>query len=77
MVSAMSLTVRIFGEGDGAKEITIDGQKAEDETIEEDSYPLTRTLYLAHTSEDKDLETDFINYVTGKGQETVSEFLCP
>lgn len=64
-------------EGDGAKEITIDGQKAEDETIEEDSYPLTRTLYLAHTSEDKDLETDFINYVTGKGQETVSEFFVP
>lgn len=61
----------------GAKEIAVNGEKAENETIEKGSYPLTRSLYLAYSGNESELERDFVNYVTGKGQLTIEEFFVP
>ena len=61
----------------GSKEIAVNGEKAENETIEKGSYPLTRSVYLAYAGKESELERDFVNYVTGKGQVTIGEFFIP
>lgn len=59
------------------KEISVNGSDAEDASIENGSYPLARTLYLAEKEDGNALKEDFLVYVTGKGQEIVKDFFVP
>ena len=66
-----------ISEYDSVKELSVDGQTAEETTIESSQYPLSRTLYLASVEDGNELKEDFLTYVTGKGQETVGDFFVP
>lgn len=55
------------------KTIKVDGVKADTENIKKDKYPLSRPFLLAYTGELDELETDFFDYVMGKGQKIVQK----
>lgn len=57
---------------DSVKLLQVDGKDISDK-----GYPLTRRLYLVYQGEPSDLEREFITFVTGKGQDIVSEQFEP
>lgn len=46
-------------------------------SLEEKTYPLGRTFYLAHSGQLNDLEEDFLTYVHSAGQAVVAESFLP
>ena len=46
-------------------------------SLEEKSYPLSRTFYLAYSGQLSELEQDFLSYVHGAGQDIVAEAYIP
>lgn len=57
--------------------VSVDNVSPDQKTIEDGSYPLTRTLYLAGMNDENELEKDFLSFVTGKGQDTVAQYFVP
>lgn len=55
------------------KPLSIDGMVCSKESIEAGAYPLMRSFYLAWSGNMSDLQTDFLRYVKGAGQEIVGE----
>ncbi|MEE3487631.1 MAG: substrate-binding domain-containing protein [Bulleidia sp.] len=53
---------------DTVKILNVDAKSVDDKT-----YPLTRSLYIVYKGELNDLEQEFLTYCTGKGQDIVSE----
>ncbi|MCD8089791.1 MAG: substrate-binding domain-containing protein [Clostridiales bacterium] len=64
-------------ESKGAKAVAIDGVLPDRDSIEEDSYPLCRSYYIAYSGELNDVETDFMNYVLTAGQAVIEEYALP
>lgn len=57
---------------DGVKVLNVDGKSVDDRT-----YPLTRSLYIVWKGELNDAEQEFLTYCTGKGQDIVQESYEP
>ncbi|MDD6207246.1 MAG: substrate-binding domain-containing protein [Clostridiales bacterium] len=63
-----------FEENDPIKALKVNGVAA---SLEEKSYPLSRTFYLAYCGKRNELEQDFLSYVHGAGQSIVAESYMP
>ncbi|MCI7740344.1 MAG: substrate-binding domain-containing protein [Lachnospiraceae bacterium] len=61
-------------EDGGIKVLKVNGTQA---SLEEKSYPLSRTFYLAYSGQLSELEQDFLSYVHGAGQDIVAEAYIP
>ena len=62
---------------EGVKILDIDGVTPDTETISEGDYPLCREYMIAWIGELNELETDFLSYVRGAGQEIIGETAIP
>lgn len=66
--------------GDQSSEVKLldlEGVKLSEENIASGKYDLSRSFYLAHSEGLKETEQDFLNYVTGVGQDIVAEEFVP
>lgn len=63
-----------LSEEDSIKTLKVNGAAA---AMEEKSYPLSRTFYLAYCGQLSELERDFLSYVHGAGQTIVAESYIP
>ena len=61
----------------GVTVLTVDGVTCDIDTIADGKYPLEREYVLAYSGELSELESDFITYVRGAGQEIVAETCTP
>ena len=67
------VSMGLLGDTTKVKALSVDGVAPETEQIKKETYPLSRTFYLAYSGELSELEQDFLSYVNGEGQKIVSE----
>ena len=56
----------------GIKALTVNGS-----AVDEKSYPLSRSFYLAYSGQLNELETDFLTYIRSAGQDIVGKSYTP
>lgn len=68
------LSLGALPDDENVKALQVNGITA---SLEEKSYPLSRTFYLAYSGGLSELETDFLTYVHGAGQTIVEKTYIP
>lgn len=59
-------------EDSGVKVITVDGVEPSTDTVQDGSYALSRSFYIAYVGQSSEVEADFLSYILTAGQDVVS-----
>lgn len=62
---------------DSVKILSVEGRKADIQSVAEGKYRLSRPFYLVYVGKADGLQQDFLRYITGKGQDIVGQLFVP